>query len=162
MPLLPAELMAASLMVIQPHRARTIGTAFAFAAAASALILVLVIKEAKTWVLEASPALADAIANSSAVILEYGAPALAVLSVFPDTPRPSIAAATAAGLSPPTIAISVFIGKLALYMGLSYLLRRAPQLRRKLSDSSSPLAAAVKQKLRRLSAFQRLIGRDNN
>ncbi len=154
--------MAASLMVIQPHRARLIGAAFAFAAATSALILVLVIQEAKSYVLEASPVLADAVANSSAVILEYGAPALAVLSIFPDTPRPSIAAATAAGLSPSTIATSVFLGKMALYMGLSLLLQRAPQLVRRLPDSSSPLGARVKQKLQRLSAFQRLMGRFKN
>lgn len=162
MPLLPAEFMAISLMIIQPHRARVVGFGFALAASASALVLALVIAQASAYVVSANPGLIDVLEHGNPFITDWGAFALAALSIFPDSPRASVAAATVAGLPHVTIAVSVFVGKLVLYTGLSYLLIRLPTLIARLRNQQSPTISRIRPKLRRLAALQRLLQRDNS
>lgn len=160
MPLVPAEVMAITLMVLQPRRAQVIGAGFAFAAATSAFVFSLLVTQARAYVLAANPDIADVLENSSVFIADWGAPALAALSIFPDSPRASVAAATVGGLTPLTIACSVLIGKLVLYAGLVYAVRNLPQLIARLRKTSSPTAWRLYPRLRRLAAFQRLLQRD--
>lgn len=159
LPVLPAELMAVALMIIQPHRARLIGTGFAVAAAISALLLALVIIEARPYVLQLNPGLAEVLTNGNPIITDWGAPALAALSIFPDSPRISIAAATVAGLAPATIACAVLAGKLVLYLVLSALLHRLSEHSATVRKFNSPVARRIHRTLRRLSAFQRFLRR---
>ncbi len=156
-PVLPAEVMAIALMVLQPHRTQLIGAGFALAAAVSALILALLVVEARDFVFRANPGLMDALERSSAIIAEWGAPALALLSIFPDSPRASIAAAAVAGVSPPIIFLAVLVGKVALYAGLGHILRRLPQLTAGLRGTRSALGRRLRPGLQRLAAFQRLV-----
>lgn len=161
LPILPAEVMAVALMILQPHRALLIGIGFAGAAAASALIFAIVVLQAKPFVLQLYPSLAGALENGSPLISGWGAPALAALSIFPDSPRFSIAAATIAGLAPATIACAVFVGKLFLYLGLGFVLRRLTAFGIETRGKNSALANRVRPTLRRLAAFQRLLRHKN-
>ena len=159
LPVLPAELMAVALMIIQPHRARVTGIGFAIASAVSALVLALIIIEARPYVLQLNPGLAEVLAHGSPIITDWGAPALAALSIFPDSPRISIAAATVAGMAPVSIASAVLAGKLVLYLVLSTLLRRLSEHNATVREFNSPVARRNHRTLRRLAAFQRFLRR---
>ena len=161
LPLLPAELMVITLMIMQPRFRPAIVAGFALASAASAVLLALLVQEASTYVLELNPGLAEGLEKASPLIVDGGAVALAVLSVFPDSPRASIAAAASLGVSPTSIFVAVLVGKLMLYLGLSFLLRRLPQLTPWLKGSRSTIVSKVRPMLRRLAALQRLLGKDN-
>ncbi len=159
-PLLPAELMVITLMIAQPRFRVWIGAGFALASAVSAVILALLIQEAWTYVLQLNPGLGDGIESSSPLIVDGGAAALAVLAVFPDSPRASIAAAATLGVSPVAIFVAVLLGKTMMYAGLGYLLHRLPQMITRLATSNSTIVSRVRPGLRRLAAFQRLMRKD--
>lgn len=110
LPVLPAEIMAITLMYLQPQRTILIGTCFAVAASISALVFSLLIQKATQFTLTMNTEISAAIDNGSALIDDWGVIALALLAIFPDSPRTSVAVATVAGLSPLDIACSVFIG----------------------------------------------------
>ena len=156
---LPAEMMAVTLMIFQPHRVWIIGIWFALAAAVSAWILSTLVSGATDIALSSSPELSEMIGTGSTLVADWGAPVMAALAIFPDSPRASITAATVAGLSPVVIALSVLAGKLVLYALIVYLVSNLPRFTDYLRNSRLPFAAILKPRLRRFAAFQRLINR---
>lgn len=104
--------------------------AFAVSAATSAgLLATLVAGVAKAAALTgwlAGEHQSAAWAQAVSLIQRWGAPALAVAAVFPDSPRTSIAVAALAGLAPIDITPFVLLGKLLLYGLLALAVRYIP------------------------------------
>ncbi|NDF45334.1 MAG: hypothetical protein EB125_06495, partial [Betaproteobacteria bacterium] len=104
LPMVPAEFMALALMILQPQRLILVATVFAISAAISAgLLATLVASLAHATSLlgwleseRQGPGWAQAVAW----IQSWGAPALGLAAIFPDSPRTSIAVAALAGLEP--------------------------------------------------------------
>jgi hypothetical protein len=64
--------------------------------------------------------------EASSIARTWGPASLVVLSVFPDSPRTSIAALALSGVAPEVIGLMVFTGKLLLYAGLFCLMHYLP------------------------------------
>lgn len=117
--MVPAEFIALALMILQPRRMLLVAFAFAVSAATSAgLLATLVASVAKATALTgwlSGERQSTAWAQAVSLIQTWGAPALALAAVFPDSPRTSIAVAALAGLAPINITTFVLAGKLLLY-----------------------------------------------
>ena len=130
LPMVPAEFMALALMILQPQRLILVATVFAISAAISAgLLATLVASLAHATSLlgwleseRQGPGWAQAVAW----IQSWGAPALGLAAIFPDSPRTSIAVAALAGLEPIRITIFVLAGKALLYGMLALAVRHMP------------------------------------
>jgi len=155
-PVLPAEVFAFALMVLQPSRRWRIAAGFAAAAAISALLLASMLNGALVGLGPGVPG-ADGLSNGPGVpgadllAAEPGArcsdsastgplglvtqsldcahrflreaglptlPVLAILSIFPDTPRASVAFATLLGVPSGSVFAAVLAGKALLYLAM--------------------------------------------
>jgi membrane protein YqaA with SNARE-associated domain len=139
MPMMPAEFMALALMILQPRRLVLVVTTFAISAAVSAGLLATLIAglaQATAW-----PAWIEGErqgtgwAQAVSWIQSWGAPALGLAAIFPDSPRTSIAVAALAGFEPIRITIFVLAGKTLLYgllaLAVRYMPSRWPQRKTK-------------------------------
>ena len=163
LPMVPAELMAFVLMILQPRRVLFIVAAFAISAAISAGLLATLVASvveatALTGWLEndrQSPGWTQAVS----LIQTWGAPVLALAAVFPDSPRTSIAVAALAGLAPIEITTFVLAGKLLLYamilLVVQYMPKRWPSHRR----ASWPGARYLRRAVQRFAALHRWVDR---
>lgn len=127
-PMLPAEVFVIALAILQPSRGKLIVMIFALSAGVSALLLSLLLHsfdDAAQWL---GMQTFDAQWDQAKAILHAAGPGILVFaSVFPDSPRPSIAVLTFSGIFPVCIGSMVFIGKLFLYATLVALLRHLPE-----------------------------------
>jgi membrane protein YqaA with SNARE-associated domain len=118
-PMLPAEVFVVALCILQPQRGKVIVMLFAVASALSALLLALLLgtlSSSAEWIgLQLLGAQWD---QASSAIRTWGPASMVFLSVFPDSPRTSIAALALSGVAPEVIGLMVFVGKLLLYAGL--------------------------------------------
>jgi len=127
-PMLPAEVFVIALAILQPFRGRLIVVIFALSAGVSALLLSLVLNtfnDAAQWLgMQTFGAQWD---QAKAILHTVGPGILIFASVFPDSPRPSIAVLTFSGVSPVWIGSMVLMGKLCLYATLLALLHHLPE-----------------------------------
>jgi membrane protein YqaA with SNARE-associated domain len=161
LPLMPAELLALSLMILQPRRIFLIAIAFAWAAAASAGVLAtLVTGIAQQTALEAwldSERQSVAWGQALSLIKDWGGPALAFAAIFPDSPRTPVAAAALGGLSPLSISSYVLAGKLFLYVLLALAVRFIPGWRPAASKARWPVTRQLHRAIQRFAALRRWV-----
>ena len=137
-PMFPAEAFVVALGILQPQRGKVIVLLFALASGLSALILALLLgtlSSSAEWLgLQVLGAQWD---QASDTVRTWGPASMVFLSVFPDTPRTSIAAIALSGVAPEVIGLMVFLGKLILYAGLLGLMHYLPSqlLRWRRSDT---------------------------
>jgi membrane protein YqaA with SNARE-associated domain len=126
-PMLPAEAFVVALCILQPQRGKVIVLLFALASGLSALMLALLLgtlsSSAEWHGLQFLGAQWD---KTSSTVQTWGPASMVFLSVFPDTPRTSIAAIALSGVAPEVIGLMVFLGKLILYAGLLGLVHYLP------------------------------------
>jgi len=126
-PMFPAEAFVVVLCILQPQRGKVIVILFAAASALSALRLALLLgtlSSSAEWIgLQLLGAQWD---QASSAIRTWGPASMVFLSVFPDSPRTSIAALALSGVAPEVIGLMVFVGKLLLYAGLLGLMHDLP------------------------------------
>ena len=126
-PMLPAEAFVVALCILQPQRGKVIVLLFALASGLSALMLALLLgtlSSSAEWLgLQLLGAQWD---QASSTVRTWGPASMVFLSVFPDTPRTSIAAIALSGVAPEVIGLMVFLGKLILYAGLLRLMHYLP------------------------------------
>ena len=126
-PMLPAEAFVVALCILQPQRGKVIVLLFALASGLSALMLALLLgtlSSSAEWLgLQLLGAQWD---QASSTVRTWGPASMVFLSVFPDTPRTSIAAIALSGVAPEFIGLMVFLGKLILYAGLLGLMHYLP------------------------------------
>jgi len=163
LPMMPAEFLAVALMILQPRRIVFVAFAFAVAAAMSAgLLATLVagISQTTSWPgwLEGERQ-GTAWSQAISLLQDWGAPALAVAAIFPDSPRTSIAVAALVGLSPIDITSSVLVGKLLLYGLLALAVRYMPTRWRGRTTTSWPGARPVRRAVQRFAALRRWVDR---
>lgn len=123
-PMLPAEAFVVALGILQPQRGKLIVLLFSVASGLSALMLALLLgtlSSSAEWLgIQLMDSQWD---EASSTIRTWGPASLVFLSVFPDSPRTSIAALALSGVAPKVIGLMVFTGKLFLYAGLLGLIR---------------------------------------
>lgn len=126
-PMLPAEAFVVALGILQPQRNKVIALLFALASGFSAVMLALLLgtfSSSAEWLgLQFLGAQWD---QASDFFRTWGPASMMFLSVFPDSPRTSIAALALMGIAPEVIGLMVFTGKLFLYAGLLGLMRYLP------------------------------------
>ena len=126
-PMLPAEAFVVALCILQPQRGKVIVVLFALASGLSALMLALLLgtlSSSAEWLgLQLLGAQWD---QAASTVRTWGPASMVFLSVFPDTPRTSIAAIALSGVAPEFIGLMVFLGKLILYAGLLGLMHYLP------------------------------------
>ena len=126
-PMLPTEAFVVVFGILQPQRGKVIVLLFALASGLSALILALLLgalSSSAEWLgLQLLGAQWD---QASSTVRTWGPASMVFLSVFPDTPRTSIAAIALSGVAPEVIGLMVFLGKLILYAGLLGLMHYLP------------------------------------
>lgn len=126
-PMLPAEAFVLALGVLQPQRDKVIVLLFALASGLSALILALLLgtlSSSAEWLgLQVLGAKWD---QASDTVRTWAPASIVFLSVFPDTPRSSIAVLALSGVAPEVIGLMVLTGKLVLYAGLLGLMHYLP------------------------------------
>lgn len=126
-PMLPAEAFVVALGILQPQRGKLIVLLFSVASGLSALMLALLLgtlSSSAEWLgIQLMDSQWD---EASSTIRTWGPASLVFLSVFPDSPRTSIAALALSGVAPKVIGLMVFTGKLFLYAGLLGLIRYLP------------------------------------
>jgi membrane protein YqaA with SNARE-associated domain len=127
LPVLPAELFVLALCILQPQKGKTIVVVFAVSSALSAFLLALALgtlsSSADAW----SQQLLDTQGpETMAIVRDWGPVSMVFFSIFPDTPRASIALLSLSGVTPFLIAGMVCIGKLMLYAGLLLLIHHLP------------------------------------
>jgi len=161
LPMVPAEFMALALMILQPRRLVLVATVFTISAAVSAGLLATLVaslaQATSSLGLLESERQGAGWAQAVAWIKSWGAPALGLAAIFPDSPRTSIAVAALVGLEPIRITIFVLTGKALLYgmlaLAVSYMpskwphRRNAPWLRFRL----------VQRTMRRFIALRRWV-----
>jgi hypothetical protein len=126
-PMLPAEAFVVALGVLQPQRGKFIVVLFAVASGLSALVLALLLgtlTSSAEWL--GLQFLGSQWYEASSIVRYWGPASMVFLSVFPDTPRTSIAALALSGVAPEVIGLMVFLGKLILYAGLLGLMHYLP------------------------------------
>ncbi len=163
LPMVPAEFIALALMVLQPRRVLLVVLAFAVSAAISAGLLATGIAGAAestplaSWL--SSERQNAGWAQAVSLIQTWGAPALALAAIFPDSPRTSIAVATLAGIAPIHITGFILAGKLLLY-GLIFLAwRYMPTRWPGLANAAWPGARHLRRALQRFAAWRRWVNR---
>jgi hypothetical protein len=126
-PMFPAEAFVVALGILQPQRGKVIVLLFALASGLSALILALLLGTlslSAEWLgLQVWGAQWD---QASDTVRTWGPASLVFLSVFPDSPRSSIAVLALSGVNPEVIGLMVLTGKLVLYAGLIGLMHYLP------------------------------------
>ena len=126
-PMFPAEAFVLALGILQPQRGKVIVLLFALASGLSALILALLLGTlslSAEWLgLQVLGAQWD---QASDTVRTWGPASLVFLSVFPDSPRSSIAVLALSGVNPEVIGLMVLTGKLVLYAGLIGLMHYLP------------------------------------
>ena len=127
LPVLPAELFVIALCILQPRQGKTIVLLFAASAAFSAFLLALALStlssSADAW---SRQLLGTQGPETMAIVRDWGPASMVFFSIFPDTPRASIALLSLSGVTPFLIAGMVCIGKLMLYAGLLFLIHHLP------------------------------------
>ena len=128
LPMLPAEAFVVALGILQPQRGKVIVLLFALASGLSALMLALLLgtlSSSAEWLgLQLLGAQWD---QASSTVRSWGPASMVVLSVFPDSPRTSIATLVLSGVAPEVIGLMVLLGKLILYTGLLCLMHYLPK-----------------------------------
>jgi len=126
-PMFPAEAFVVALGILQPQRGKVIVLLFALASGLSALILALLmgtLSSSAEWLgLQVLGAQWD---QASDTVRTWGPASMVFLSVFPDSPRSSIAVLALSGVAPEVIGLMVLTGKLVLYAGLLGLMHYLP------------------------------------
>ena len=126
-PMFPAEAFVVALGILQPQRGKVIVLLFALASGLSALILALLLgtlSSSAEWLgLQVLGAQWD---QASDTVRTWGPASMVFLSVFPDSPRSSIAVLALSGVAPEVIGLMVLTGKLVLYAGLLVLMHYLP------------------------------------
>ncbi len=127
LPMLPAELFVLALCVLQPQKGKVIVVVFALASALSAFLLAL----GMGTLTASAESMSQKLMGSQgpqvlAMLREWGSVSMVFFSVFPDSPRSSIALFALSGVSPQSIGAMVFLGKLMLYTGLLLLIHHLP------------------------------------
>ena len=126
-PMFPAEAFVVALGILQPQRGKVIVLLFALASGLSALILALLmgtLSSSAEWLgLQVLGAQWD---QASDTVRTWGPASMVFLSVFPDSPRSSIAVLALSGVDPEVIGLMVLTGKLVLYAGLLGLMHYLP------------------------------------
>ena len=126
-PMLPAEAFVVALGILQPQRGKVIVLLFALASGLSALMLALLLgtlSSSAEWLgLQLLGAQWD---QASSTVRTWGPVSMVFLSVFPDSPRTSIATLALSGVAPEVIGLMVLLGKLTLYTGLLCLMHYLP------------------------------------
>jgi membrane protein YqaA with SNARE-associated domain len=127
LPMLPAEMFVLALCVLQPQRGMRIVLVFAAASALSAFLLAM----GMGTLTASAEALSQKLMGAQgpqvlAMVRDWGPVSMVFFSVFPDSPRSSIALFALSGVSPESIGAMVFIGKLMLYTGLLFLIHHLP------------------------------------
>ena len=126
-PVFPAEAFVVALGILQPQRGKVIVLLFALASGLSALILALLLgtlSSTADWLgLVVLGAQWD---QASDTVRTWGPASMVFLSVFPDSPRSSIAVLALSGVAPEVIGLMVLTGKLVLYAGLLGLMHYLP------------------------------------
>ncbi|MCF8148545.1 MAG: hypothetical protein K9J50_08320 [Sulfuritalea sp.] len=127
LPMLPAEMFVIALCILQPQKGKVIVLVFALASASSAFLL--------AWGLGTLSTSAETMSQQLmgsqgpqvlATLRDWGPVSMGFFSVFPDSPRSSIALFALSGVPPGSIAGMVFIGKLMLYAVLLFLIYHLP------------------------------------
>jgi hypothetical protein len=161
-PMLPAEAFVVALGILQPQRGKVIVLLFALASGLSALMLALLLgtlSSSAEWLgLQLLGAQWD---QASSTVRTWGPVSMVFLSVFPDSPRTSIATLALSGVAPEVIGLMVLLGKLTLYTGLLCLMhylpsrlvrwRRAEALWQKWLQRSASLFVAYCRRIRCLA-----------
>lgn len=161
--MVPAELMAFTLMILQPRRVFLVVSAFAISAAISAGLLATLVAsfvEATALIgwLERdrhSPGWSQAVS----LIQTWGAPVLALAAVFPDSPRTSIAVAALAGFAPIEITAFVLAGKLLLYGMILLVVQYMPKRWPARHHATWPGARHLRRAVQRFAALHRWVNR---
>jgi membrane protein YqaA with SNARE-associated domain len=127
LPMLPAEMFVLALCVLQPQKGKVTVVVFALASACSAFLLAL----GMGTLTASAESLSQKLMGSQgpqvlAMLREWGPVSMVFFSVFPDSPRSSIALFALSGVSPQSIGAMVFLGKLMLYTGLLLLIHHLP------------------------------------
>jgi membrane protein YqaA with SNARE-associated domain len=127
LPMLPAEMFVLALCVLQPQKGKVIVVVFALASACSAFLLAL----GMGTLTASAESMSQKLMGSQgpqvlAMLREWGPVSMVFFSVFPDSPRSSIALFALSGVSPQSIGAMVFLGKLMLYTGLLLLIHHLP------------------------------------
>ena len=126
-PMLPAEAFVVALGILQPQRGKVIVLLFAMASGLSALMLALLLgtlSSSAEWLgLQVLGAQWDQASNT---VRTWGPASMVFLSVFPDSPRSSIAVLALSGVAPEVIGLMVLTGKLVLYAALLGLMHYLP------------------------------------
>jgi membrane protein YqaA with SNARE-associated domain len=162
-PMMPAEFMALALMILQPRREILIALVFSISAAVSAGLLAALI----TGIAQATalPGWLEGErqgagwAQAVSIIQSWGAPALALAAVFPDSPRASVTVAALAGFAPINITCLVLAGKLLLYGLLALAVRYMPRRWPGLESAAWPGARHLRRAFRRFAALRRWVNR---
>ncbi len=158
-PMVPAELLAVSLFILQPQRVRFIALVFTLAAAGSTWLLAATLSGVMGWAggsfdpqaLAAGPGWDQA----RALVNDWGPAALALAGIFPDSPRTSVAVAALAGMPPLTIAAAILAGKALLYAALVMVVEHGPRWAGRLPGRRLPRMHRRLMALRRLLATPR-------
>ena len=126
-PMFPAEAFVVALGILQPQIGKVIVLLFALASGLSALILALLmgtLSSSAEWLgLQVLGAQWD---QASDTVRTWGPASMVFLSVFPDSPRSSIAVLALSGVAPEVIGLMVLTGKLVLYAALLGLMHYLP------------------------------------
>ncbi len=158
-PMIPAEVLALTLMILQPRRLGLLAAVFALAAAASAGLLAMLVAgvaqaaSVSGWL--ASERLGPGWSQAVSLVQAWGAPVLALAAVFPDSPRTSVAVAALASLPPLTIASMILVGKLVLYGLMAWIVGRTPKRLSPRARVRWPAHRPVGRHLRRFLALRR-------
>lgn len=159
--MMPAEFMALALMILQPRRLLLVATAFAISAAVSAGLLATLIAsfaQATAWPgwIEGERQ-GTGWAQAVAWIQSWGALALGLAAIFPDSPRTSIVVAALAGFEPLRITIFVLAGKTLLYGLLALAVRYMPSRWPQRKNGSRLRGRLVQRPLQRFIALRRWV-----
>ena len=125
-PMLPAEVFVLVLGILQPQRGKLIVLVFAVASALSALLLALLVGTLSAPAEWPGLHMSAQWDQALTTLRAWGPATMVLLAVFPDTPRTSIAVLALSGVSPASISLMVFAGKLMLYASLLALMHYLP------------------------------------
>jgi membrane protein YqaA with SNARE-associated domain len=127
LPMLPAEVFVLALCILQPKKGKIIVLVFAIASAMSAFLLALALGTLTTSAETLSQQLLGTQGPQAlAIVRSWGPVSMVFFSVFPDSPRSSIALLALSGVAPASIGGMVCIGKLMLYASLLALIHHLP------------------------------------
>ncbi|MDH4482676.1 MAG: hypothetical protein QE279_08200 [Rhodoferax sp.] len=157
-PMLPAEVFVLVLRILQPQRGKLIVLVFALASALSALLLALLLgtlSSSAEWLgLQLLGAQWD---QALTTVRAWGLATMVLLAAFPDTPRTSIAVLALSGVSPASISLMVFAGKLVLYASLLALMHYLPSRLGRWRSADAAWQRWLQRRASRFVAYSRRI-----